>query len=69
VDSLSRLISAEEQAENKMDKVFDSFQGVNAMDIKADPQLWKNAVKGFERVVGPIEQKSAVKLRKLFSSK
>ena len=63
-DQLSRLMSATEKGELRMNDAFSPFSGLDPLLYNpfTDP-LWKSAIEQFERAIQPTEDKVSGKLR------
>ncbi|XP_071126281.1 cytoplasmic dynein 2 heavy chain 1-like isoform X2 [Mytilus edulis] len=59
-----RLLSSQEQKELRTNEAFNSFLGLNPLQYNPYTQpLWNAAVAQYDRVMAPVEQKIAVKLK------
>ena len=59
-----RLLSAQEQRDLRTNEAFNSFMGLNPLQYNPYTQpLWNAAVAQYDRVMAPVEQKIAGKLK------
>jgi dynein heavy chain 2, cytosolic len=63
------LLGQNDAKDLRVENVFAPFTNVEALNVSgAGNNNWKNASKGYEKVMQPIEQRVAGRLRKIFSS-
>ncbi|PRP81711.1 hypothetical protein PROFUN_10811 [Planoprotostelium fungivorum] len=67
-NQLLSLLGPNDSKELRVDNVFSPFSSLDSLSVgAAGNTAWKNASKGYEKVMVPIEQRVAGKLRKIFA--